>query len=71
MTTLATGVAVYAALVLLLPGFGPPFILERRTMMPLAIVAHLTPIRSVPFLTQYHFWIAVLGYAILLWRTVF
>ena len=36
-----------------------------------AIVAHLTPIRAAPWLTQYHFWIAILGYALLLWRTVF
>jgi hypothetical protein len=36
-----------------------------------AIVAHLTPIRAMPWLNQYHFWIAVLGYAVLLWRTLF
>ena len=33
-----------------------------------AIVAHLT---RIPFLTQYHFWIAVLGYALLLAGTLY
>ena len=47
------------------------FVVLSLIVVIVAIVAHLTPIRSVPFLTQYHFWIAVLGYAILLWRTVF
>jgi uncharacterized membrane protein len=41
MTVLATLVAAYAAAVLLLPGFGPPFISARRTTMPLAVTAHL------------------------------
>jgi hypothetical protein len=36
-----------------------------------AIIAHITPIRSVPWLTTYHFWIAIAGYALLLWRTLF
>jgi tryptophan-rich sensory protein len=37
----------------------------------IAIIAHLTPIRAAPWLTQYHFWIAVAGYGLLLWRTLF
>jgi uncharacterized membrane protein len=41
MTVLATLVAAYAAAVLLLPRFGPPFIIARRTTMPLAVMAHL------------------------------
>ena len=41
MTALALLVAGYTALVLLLPGFGPPFIGERRIAMPLALFAHL------------------------------
>ena len=41
MTALATLVAAYAAAVLLLPGFGPPFIVARRTTIPLAVTAHL------------------------------
>jgi uncharacterized membrane protein len=41
MTVLATLIAAYAAAVLLLPGFGPPFIIARRTTMPLAVVSHL------------------------------
>ena len=37
-----------------------------------AIVVHfMPPLRSAPWLTQYHFWIAIVGYALLLWRTVF
>ncbi len=36
-----------------------------------AIVAHISPVRSMPWLTSYHFWIAIAGYALLLWRTVF
>ena len=36
-----------------------------------AIIAHLTPIRAMPFLNTYHFWIAILGYALLLWRVLF
>src|SRR5436305_11268994 len=41
MTTLATLVAAYAMAVLLLPGFGPPFVSARRVAMPLAVTAHL------------------------------
>jgi hypothetical protein len=41
MTVLAVIIAVYALLVLLLPGFGPPFIAERRALVPIALVAHL------------------------------
>jgi uncharacterized membrane protein len=41
MTVLATGIAAYAAAVLLVPGFGPPFVTARRAMMPLALAAHL------------------------------
>jgi uncharacterized membrane protein len=41
MTVLATLIALYAALVLLLPGFGPPFVAERRATMPWALAAHL------------------------------
>jgi hypothetical protein len=41
MTALAVIIAVYALLVLLLPGFGPPFIAERRALVPIALVAHL------------------------------
>ena len=41
MTVLATLVAAYAAAVLLLPGFGPPLVVARRTTMPLAVTAHL------------------------------
>ena len=41
MTTVATLIAAYAAAVLLLPGFGPPLIIARRTTMPLAVWAHL------------------------------
>ena len=37
-------------------------------VMIIAIVAHLT---RVPFLTPYHFWIAVLGYALLLAGTLY
>lgn len=42
MTTLATLVAAYTAAVLVLPGFGPPFIGERRATIPLAVMAHLS-----------------------------
>lgn len=42
MTVLATLVAAYAAAVLLLHGFGPPFIGARRSTMPLAVTAHLS-----------------------------
>jgi uncharacterized membrane protein len=41
MTALAVVVAAYALLVLLMPGFGPPFIAERRVVVPMAISAHL------------------------------
>jgi hypothetical protein len=41
MTALATLVAAYAAAVLLVPAFGPPFIGARRATMPLAVTAHL------------------------------
>jgi len=41
MMTFALLIALYAALVLLLPGFGPPFVAERRAVMPLAVWAHL------------------------------
>ena len=42
MTALATVIAVYAAAVMLLPAFGAPFIVVRRTTIPLAVAAHLT-----------------------------
>lgn len=41
MTVLAVFVAVYAGLVLFLPGFGPPFLNERRVNTPLALYGHL------------------------------
>jgi uncharacterized membrane protein len=41
MTVLAVIIAAYALLVLLLPGFGPPFIAERRMVVPIALSAHL------------------------------
>ena len=41
MTLLATLVAAYSAFVLLLPGFGPPFIRERLGEMPLTVIGHL------------------------------
>ncbi|MEP6621678.1 MAG: DUF2306 domain-containing protein [bacterium] len=41
MTVLATLVAAYTAAVLLIPGFGPPFIAVRRAAMPVALMAHL------------------------------
>ena len=41
MMVLASLVALYAGAVLLVPGFGPPFILARRAAMPLAVVFHL------------------------------
>jgi hypothetical protein len=41
MTVLALFVAAYAGLALFLPGFGPPFLNERRVDMPLALYAHL------------------------------
>ena len=50
---------------------GAAIIVLSLILIIVAIVAHLTPIRSVPFLNTYHFWIAILGYAVLLWRVVF
>lgn len=41
MTVLATAVAAYAAAVMLLPAFGPPFVAVRRATMPFAVSAHL------------------------------
>lgn len=41
MTVLALVVALYAALVLVLPDFGPPFVADRRVSMPWAVTAHL------------------------------
>jgi hypothetical protein len=41
MTALATLIAVYAARVLLVPGFGPPIVAARRATVPLALTAHL------------------------------
>ena len=41
MTVLALGVAGYAALVLLVPGFGPPFVADLGALMPVALAAHL------------------------------
>lgn len=41
MSVLASLVALYALLALGLPGFGPPFLLERRAEMPWAVSAHL------------------------------
>lgn len=41
MTFLSVAVAAYAAAVLLVPGFGPPFVADRRTIVPLAVLAHL------------------------------
>jgi hypothetical protein len=41
MAVLSSFIAVYAAAVLLVPGFGPPFIAERRTVMPWAVIAHI------------------------------
>ena len=41
MTALAAIVAAYALMVLVLPGFGPPFVAERRSLVPIAIAAHL------------------------------
>lgn len=35
-------IALYAAAVLLSPGFGPPFVAERRATMPLALGTHLS-----------------------------
>jgi uncharacterized membrane protein len=41
MTVLAILVAMYALMALAAPGFGPPFMAERRAEMPWAVVAHL------------------------------
>ena len=41
MTIFAIIIAAYAAAVLLVPTFGPPFINERRLAMPWAVIAHL------------------------------
>lgn len=41
MMVLATLVALYALAVLTVPGFGPPFVGQRRLSMPLALYAHL------------------------------
>ncbi len=41
MAVLAVLVALYALLALVLPGFGPPFLVTRRAEMPWAVSAHL------------------------------
>lgn len=41
MTVLSLLIAVYAVLVLALPGFGAPFVAERRALMPIALYAHV------------------------------
>jgi len=41
MAVLSTLVALYALAALLLPGFGPPFLVERRAQIPWAVIAHL------------------------------
>ena len=41
MLLLALSIALYAVMVLLLPGFGPPFVAERRAVMPLVVIGHL------------------------------
>lgn len=41
LVVMASAVALYAALVLLLPGFGPHFIVVRRAVLPLAVISHL------------------------------
>ena len=41
MTVLAVFIAAHALMVLLVPGFGPPFVADRRAVMPVAVVAHL------------------------------
>jgi uncharacterized membrane protein len=38
---MASTIALYAALILLLPGFGPQFIVLRRSVLPVAVVSHL------------------------------
>ena len=34
----------------------------------LAIVAHFT---RIPYITQYQFWVAIIGYLVLLWAVLF
>ena len=41
MTVLASLIAVYAALVLLIPGFGPPFVASLKAIVPWAVAAHI------------------------------
>jgi uncharacterized membrane protein len=41
MTALSLLIAVYAVMVLALPGFGAPFVAERRALMPIALYAHV------------------------------
>ena len=41
MAVLATIVAAYAAVVLVVPAAGPPFVAERRTTVPWSLFAHL------------------------------
>lgn len=41
LTVLAVLVALYALMALVLPGFGPPFLGERRVETPWAVYAHL------------------------------
>ena len=41
MAMLALLVALYALMALAMPGFGPPFLAERRAEMPWAVYAHL------------------------------
>src|SRR5262245_55690197 len=41
MTFMATGVAAYAVLVLVLPGFGPPFIGALRAAAPWSVTSHI------------------------------
>jgi uncharacterized membrane protein len=41
MTVLASLISLYAALVLLVPGFGPPFVASLRAAVPWALVAHI------------------------------
>lgn len=41
MMVLATLIALYAAMVLAMPAWGPPFLQARRAEMPLAVILHL------------------------------
>lgn len=41
MTVLAVMIALIALMTLVLPGFGPPFVAEHRSLAPVALVAHL------------------------------